>query len=758
MIRLVFLFRIEIGVSFSVDETATIDPISGSLKFSSGFEESLAQINSEDIKEINYYTNFSSEYLSSSTNIKNILNNSSSNTWNMTIKTPFIIKESIFDREEFKDYQNGMSLGASAQVAVEIIFNRHIKISRVRMNPNVSNGLILMQVITESDLPNPDVKNSFSNKRTEIASAIALNKSTDIDLMGSVFVKSLTLIFAQKDYVRTKITPVQSELNSKMVNEISKAIRVERKKKHDTLQDLVIKFFIKDYAKDFLLRNKKLYNYDYTYYYPTDLSKKSVGVLKELKTKKYYSDLDSFNKFKNTTLLSNMVFSIISYSIGANFRSMIKSTYIESNLKPSINPVKTYGSGGIVPLGDSNNITENIHFLEQTFSPVSQNDITTIISNVEQQNQYEYMFSLKNIAIFETSDYRVSPQDLGKSNNEIISPPELFQIPKRSVYMSKRLDLGGTPIKAKMMAEYFSEVGFKNYSEANDKTSIELSVSIKDNPSREEDWIPVLPYNVNSVRSEILFPDQTGSAALRFLPNEESLKIYENSQRKNYETIQLSGKNIKLIDFNPEKTYHVSYTPRDLNILKEAQLFSRSLAAPVLRSASSDGFNGERFEKTQTDNSVQLANSPYVDNDKFVNAVYSSRNGTLATTKSSLGNFDYSSYSPVKVLLDDGTPGLNLTNYLLNNFQAESFYETDLLLFIHSGKTLIFNKQINQPFRVLYQYIAEVFRYRVILRNLDNTTENYSVDRLIFKFSLQKNDTIVNNFNRYNNRYRNRIV
>jgi len=182
------------------------------------------------------------------------------------------------------------------------------------------------------------------------------------------------------------------------------------------------------------------------------------------------------------------------------------------------------------------------------------------------------------------------------------------------------------------------------------------------------------------------------------------------------------------------------------------------LANPVLVTASSSGFNGEKFEKTDFNNSVELSQNPYVDQSKFVNATYSIINGTVTTSKSTFGNFDYSSYSPVKIILEDGTPALNITNYLLSDAQVQAFYDTGLLLFMHAGKKIIFNREVNQPFRVLYQYVADIFRYRVVLRNLDNTYENYSVDRLIFKFSTQKEDTIINNFTKYNNRYINKII
>jgi hypothetical protein len=150
---------------------------------------------------------------------------------------------------------------------------------------------------------------------------------------------------------------------------------------------------------------------------------------------------------------------------------------------------------------------------------------------------------------------------------------------------------------------------------------------------------------------------------------------------------------------------------------------------------------------------VTLSNTPYISQEKLVNAVYSSINGTITTNKSSFGNFDYSSYSPVKVIFEDGSVGLNLSNYILSSSQSPSFYETDSILFVHSANTIIFNQKINKPFRVIYQYIPSIFRYRIVLRSLNNSPENYSVDRLLFKFSLDKDNTIDNNFLKYDNKY-----
>lgn len=741
-----FTFSDRNGLPFKKQEYAIVDPTSGTLKFSANQEEKLIDFDRNNIKEINYYTNFASEYISSNTNIQNIFDNSSSNSWNMTIKSPFVIKESIFDRNQFQQYKGSIAFDNSAQIAIEIILNSEILASRIRINPNVTKGMYLLQAAVESGVINStdQTVQGQSAKKLLLNNPIYIEKTTDIDLSGSVFVKSIILFFGQNNYVRTRITPIQSELNAKLVNQIAKEIRKDKKKNHDTLQDLVIKFFIKDYAKDYILKNKKLYNYDYTYYYPTDVSKKNVGVLNELKNNKYYSDIDSYNKFKNTSILSNIIFSIISYSIGSNIRASVKNTYLESNLRDSVKPISSYASGGLVPLGDSNNTTQNIHFIEESFQSTDQKEVIDLVNNIEAQNQYEYMFSIKNINLFSVEN----TYSIGSS----------APVQQRSVYVSKRLPLSGTPLKTKMMANYFSEISRTELDQSLDRTSIEFSVSIKDNPVNEDDWLPIMPFNDSIIRSEILFLNINGQGTLRFLPNAETISIYESGKKRDSLTFNANGKNITILNYDSTKTYYASYSPASPSLIKEIQLFSRSLANPVLVSASTNEFNGEIFAKSEFGNRVELRNNPHIDYGKFANASYSAINGTITTSNSSFGNFDYSSYSPVKIILDDGTVALNITNYLLDSAQRESFYDTELLLFIHTGQSILFNKSVAIPFRVLYHYTADSFRYRIVLRNLNNTIENYSVDRLMFKFSIEKQDSMMNAFVKYNNRYKNRII
>lgn len=733
------------GVPFLKSESSFVDPFTGTLKYSQKHEEVLASIDSEEIESIKYYTNFSQEYVSSDTGIEKILNTSSSYVWNLTVKSPSVIKDSIFDTSDFSWFKPNSPMDAAAQVAVEITFKSLKQISRLRINPNINDSMDLLHVIVET------TDTSSANSETSLAPAkysvfqnpIRIKNSLDIEMQDELFFKSITLVFAQKNYTRTKIVPLQSEVNNKIVNQISAAIRSSRKKEHDKLQDVVIKYFIKDFAPDYINRNKKIYYYDYTDYYPTDYEKINVGVMEEFKDKKFFSDIDNFNKFKNTTILSNIIFSIISYSLGSKLRSVVSKTYIESNLRESIKAVSNYASGGIIPLSDSNKSEANSHFVEDSLDYVNALNASEMYDNVEDAGMYEYMFSIKNISFF------------SKASNQITMLP----IPlNRSVYVSKKIPIEGLPMKVKMMADYFSELQYGENDPSQDKTGVEFSVSIKDNPTFEEDWTPIIPYSDSEVRGELLYLDSFGSGSIRLVPNQETIKVYENGEQRDYGTYELNGKNIKILKYNSDKKYFVSYVPANIESHKEIPLFSKSMANPVLASASSSGGSGERFESSNIDNTIQLLYSPYISQEKLVNAVYSSINGTITTNKSSFGNFDYSSYSPVKILFEDGSTAINLTNYILSNSQTPSFYSSDSIMFIHSNKTILFNQYVNKPFRVIYQYAPSIFRYRVVLRSLNNTSENYSIDRLFFKFSLDKNSTINNNFLKYDNRYKKKFI
>lgn len=727
------------GIPLNSSMLSKVDPVTGKLRYSVNHEIALSPISDSQINSITYETNFPKEYISSDTGMQKILNNINAKPWSITVKSPYVIKESLLDSEKYQQFKNNINVGATAQVAVTISFKTVVPMSRLRINPNIIDSLGVAQVIVEADnIATQTSSGSRFTKKALLNAPIYVQKNYDIDFSQTYNVNSITIILFQKEYTRTKTSSIQSEVNSKMISSIYNEIKNSRKEGHDTLQDYVIRFFLRETEKSFVLKNKKVYKYNFTSYYPKPLSKTNFGVVEKLSTNNYFSDMDAFNKFKNTSLLSNIIFSVISYSLGEKLRNKIVSTYVESNLKETPKSISSFLSSGLMPVGDSNIVDKNIHFFNQTLGSISQNDASELLNSIEETNSYEYIISLSGIGLYTKSSSSVNNQ-------------------KKSFFMSKKISTNGRPLKVKMLADFFEELRYESDDPSSDKTSIEFSVTTKDSPSSESDWIPIVPYNSTTIRSELLIANSLGEATLRFEPLPESVVLYKDGVAQLSGTYTVNIKNIKINNYNQSSKYFVSYRLKHPSVYKEVVLNSQSLATPVLVTPSSNGSNGEHFLGSNQSNRIRLSNTPYVDISRFTDASYSTYVGTVPSARTSYGNYDNSSYSPVKIVFEDGTPAINITNYIIDNNQTESFYETDTILYIHYGDTIIFNKTIDKHFRVLYQYIPDSFRYRVIMRSLTSDEQNYSVDRLIFKFSSERRDNMLINLVKYDNLFKNKV-
>jgi len=597
---------------------------------------------------------------------------------------------------------------------------------------------LLCQVIVETKGSQLSSRASSATVKTALMTeAKTLKNVIDFDIDQTI--KSITFIIAQRAYVRKKNVPIQSEVNSKIISAIVSEIRAQRKVQHDNLQDYVIKFFLNETQNSYILRNKKLYSYNYTKYYPTSLTRMNFGAIEKLDRDSYYSDLDSFNKFKNTSLISNMIFSIITYTLGSKLKNSSNSTYIESNLIDKVKTIRSFNFSAMLPLGDSNIVDSNMHFFENSYGSLSKEEAINVLNGTEEINTYEYSFSFGNISLYEAP-------------NASVERVSLFN---KSVFCSKRIPINGRPLKVKMLTDYFNDAHANQSSSSNNKTSIEYSVSIAPSPSNESDWIPIIPFDKDVIDQEVLFFNNS-TATLRFVPLPESVSVYENGNKIDFSRYTVLGKQITVSNYNNNNKYYAAYSPSNPSINKEVELHSRYLSSPILVTPSYNGSNGEYFGPARR-MKVTLRNDPFVDYSKFQNASYSSTIGTITSSSTSSGSYDYSSYSPVKIIFEDGKTAINITNYILDNYEIESFYDTDEILFLHYGDTITFNKEITSGFRVMYQYVPDSFRYRVVMRSLDNTAENYSVDRLIFKFSSEKRDQLLINLVKHDNIFKNQV-
>lgn len=94
------------GIPFSSSMISKVDNLTGRLKYSSDYELSLSDIPIDSIESIDFDYNFPKEYISSDTGADKLLSNSNSKSWSLTVKSPVLIKESIFDSEKYRDFRN----------------------------------------------------------------------------------------------------------------------------------------------------------------------------------------------------------------------------------------------------------------------------------------------------------------------------------------------------------------------------------------------------------------------------------------------------------------------------------------------------------------------------------------------------------------------------------------------------------------------------------------------------------------------------
>lgn len=261
--------------------------------------------------------------------------------------------------------------------------------------------------------------------------------------------------------------------------------------------------------------------------------------------------------------------------------------------------------------------------------------------------------------------------------------------------------------------------------DSNVVTSVEYSVSPISNPNDEVDWIPIMSVDQTQVFAERFFPDMSGTGFLRFPASvQEPIKLYKNHILYNLIVPQyivyssdkqsIVGLRIPLDSYTARDIFTIDYTPAsdqstiNFNALGYDQL-------PLIASHDNDGA-GEGFSVTGDRNTAVLSASPYIDYLQVKISTYSPTAGLAP-------------YVPVRVILEDGTVPINLTNYIPAGPQTTLPDPTvDGYYYLHSDSTLIFNKPITQSFRVYYQYLQNTVRVRVVLRVNDTTFVSPKVD------------------------------
>lgn len=712
------------GIDFYENGNFNVDSVLSRISTSSG-KSFINIINNYTIDK--YITNYNKEeFTSTDTGFELAINESQLDSWSVTVKSPYIINAQLPDISKYVSYDTSQIRGIQSKV--EMSLNANVESDFIRITPNDSNGMQILQVIVSG------TRSITSENTTDtlgeyisipvLSSPLLLNSTVDI-LYPKMFASKITFVFNQSKYIRSENTAIRQEVNSKFLMKIVDSIRKDKKDKPSKIQDLVYYYF-KTANDNFSFRkNKKNYTEIYSSRYPSSEKKPVSSVSSSVSE---YSDSEITSKVlevvdnKNYTAISNIVQSIVQHAIDSRSNIFSSNVYRTTNNTSFGNKLIDMDNDGIVPSKNDNNSMEISFQKEDPEAPsVSSIDITKYLNARETPNAYEYSFSIKNIALGNT---------INSAQN-------------KSCFISSKIETNGSPIAIKGIVNKVNErknLNYFNY-DLKESGSYELSISLKETIQSEQDWIPLSSSLSLNVDSEVLFFNSLNVARPRFFPLPESIKVYKNGMLENnnnwsYSDIFNEIKYNGLIENN--SIYACEYKINEMiynqNVI---DLDSLSDYQFTIQSFSDAGRPGEFFSSALSGNRVTLSRTPFIE-DKLTESYYNDIYGTVVTGVNA-------GYSPVSVVFEDGTTAINLTNYTVNSFVKAPFYETTEYLFYQNGRDIIFNKPVNTSFRVIYKYLPSNLRFRLIMRdNIPDQTSNISVDNVIIKCKIKNLDPLSN--------------
>lgn len=717
------------GVSFEENGNGYVDPVVSKFKIGNGINF----VNALDlIKSTNLNSNYN-QYISSISNTDILFNEKQSNVWNVSIKSPTILTSSPEFLSQYIDYDYSYIVGAKTFIEINLI--KEIEMDIIRLNPNEFNGLQLMQVAVESAnlaeviySANSNVPSSGYQVRKLLNAPVQMKSTFDV-VFPLDKVKRIVLIFNQPVYTKSVNKVSIDETSSRVISNILNQVKVEKKKTHNKLQDFVLEYFRKNISIDEAKRNSYAYSDYYSYRYPVENNiGKPPSHADFLNEKNNLVHLDQQNHLFSRNNLTNVVQNIVAQALGPKFNLFNNSFFIDRRNNEKTPMLSRMSNSPNLMVGDSDGFWRRGigQLFEDALMPgTSFVDHSHLSVSDKNLNSYEYSFSLKNIQFGKTNQIKNSTNSLSTSKAAFISSK--VSVPGTALGVKCKLNLDDNSDK-------FNLPNF-DLQEAN---SYELSVSFKENPISENDWIPIVSYDTNEVSSEILFFDPISkTASLRFYPIETSIKVYcDQKLLTTGYVINKFNKSITINSLQQKSVYVVSYTIDDVNFSQNYIDLSLLGFQNSITGSYTDSVNGEYFERTNFGNTVKLENEPFIDLEKLATATYSNTYGTVNTST-------YQGYSPVSVKLNDGSYAINLTNYIQGNKNKTSFYSSSEVLFFHNGRNIIFNKEINQPFNVIYNYLDNYLRFRVIIRNnFNNYFSTGSVDSVIVKIKTKNLDTM----------------
>lgn len=712
------------GNLFSSDGNGFIDTKLGLFKIGNSISRK-NYINLVDDYSIT--TNYDS-YKTTDTGFESVYNDVYTDSWSVTVKSPFILTSKLSEYSKYIPYDTKYITGA--QTAIEITLAYPVSMDSIVITPNSGENLQLMQLVLVSGLDptvwevNSDPLNLEDNDDITIlpiegnveygvlSQPRIINSNTEI-MFTKTSVSKIIIILNQQTYTRTKNSPIKSEVNGVGLYNTAKIIKTIKNSNTDKIQNLAYNVFLNnnDYKK--ITRNSynKIDDY-YTYKYPCiDQTFSSVNRYNDYLYENFL--MDSTSILPNN-MISDLFRNLFSTAIGDRGEIFENSVYINSD--SNINSSFNFSKMGFLVTQNINNIPNQISG-NKPLKYKWKNDLLKTLLNTADVDGYQYSFSIKSIDLCE------------------IIPSENV----KACFVSRKIPFNGYPMAIKCrLVKNANEFNILNQNlNLKNAVSYEVSISNEDVIRSEQNWIPICESGVSLIDSEVLFFDeQSFSAKTRFPLRPDTFKLYKNGIPVNANAYKiLPSGDIILQNVIKNSIYVCSYYINlSLYDVDNLDFLRLGLLNESLKSANDGSSPGELFSGTDSSGRIKLSNMPYVNTNGLDTAIYSELIGTIFQ-----GN--QNGYSPIKVLMPDGSYAINLTNYTGSNIFPQFRSSNSLYYFIQNGRNIIFNKPVIGDVIVSYDYLADTIRFRLIIRkNIPDTTYSGSVDAVLLKAKTKNYD------------------
>lgn len=673
------------GTLFGLQERAFVNSASGTLTLSPELDVTHA-LNGRILNSN------CGAYITSDTGLAAALNSMVGNGWRVAISAPRPVSSSLIPG----------SSRQGAQFELELMLNTATPSDSLIISPfsNRPFEILRMEIVLQSD------ESGHSKKITLVDGVKLVDKPTNFNFALSV-VNSVRMVISQPVYTRGQTPPAAPEERHRIL--YSAVIHSE----DDHMGDAPQMSGIYRRNRKALIRtvtstlNKKLRDKDLRIF------KAQMPLIDFDPRKGPYSVIDFINNEK-LNYGTDGIWSAHS-QVNLMFRRMIHEKLFSSspeliggNYVMSAVPFYRSGSDEMRRLAESNNTSSS----QDAEARVSTQTASGGYANTVSYLAYEYDLGIRNVQI--GRGYRVF----------------------RGVYVSKPLPAKSDSGEVKLKAEDTNYLSPFSDRDSMQVTSVEYSVTNVSEPRHEIDWIPIMPFDEsNEVVAERVFMEEGGAARLRFPALRSGIiSVYRNgylldssvvSLMSSEDRLLLTGFRLPATSISPSDVYTVDYSASyDVSIVNFEKWGADST---TLASAFDQNGAGQTFDGTYNGRTVTLNYEPFINNVSVETfGAYSSTLGFTGT------------YQPVTIIMADGTPALNQTNYKGTAQNDLSKFAANQTAYLQSGRNIIFNRPISERFTVYYQYLPSNLKVRVVLRVNDINYVSPEVNSFQIKTKTKK--------------------